>query len=155
RAADRVDEDRFMVLPFQPQTRIPVDSQPLPRVQIVAQLCRIPTMRSRTIRQILRCLLLLAIAALAALRAADPVPPELKYRAIRRIPLKGDTGWDYLVVDEKARKLYVTRGNFVSVLDADSGDLVGEIADTPGVHGVALAPELGQGYISNGRDNSV
>ena len=87
--------------------------------------------------------------------AADPIPPELKYRVIRRIPLKGDTGWDYLTVDEKARRLYVTRGTFVSVHDADSGEAVGEIADTPGVHGVALAPALGQGYISNGRDNSV
>jgi YVTN family beta-propeller protein len=109
----------------------------------------------------IRPLSILAIVISAALstprsaHADDPIPPEFKYRIVRRIPLKGETGWDYLTVDEKARRLYVTRGNFVSVLDADSGEVVGEIPDTPGVHGVALAPSLGQGYISNGRDNSV
>src|SRR4029077_10445594 len=69
--------------------------------------------------------------------------------------LKGDTGWDYLTVDEKARRLYVTRGTFVSIHDLDSGEAVGELDDTPGVHGVPLASEFGHGFISNGRDNSV
>ena len=88
-------------------------------------------------------------------RADGSIPPEFRYHVVRRLPLKGDTGWDYLTVDDKARRIYVTRGNFVSVHDADTGDAVGEIADTPGVHGVALATALGRGYISNGRDNSV
>ena len=88
-------------------------------------------------------------------RAADEIPPELKYRVLRRVPLEGETGWDYLVASGEKRRLYVTRGTHVSVLDADSGDVVGKVADTPGVHGVALAPALGRGFTSNGRDDSV
>ena len=87
--------------------------------------------------------------------ADEPVPAELEYRVVRRIPLKGETGWDYLAVDGKARRIYVTRSTRVDVLDADSGDLVGEIAGTEGVHGVALAPALGRGFTSNGRSDSV
>jgi DNA-binding beta-propeller fold protein YncE len=97
----------------------------------------------------------IVLGRIPAARAEEPVPPALKYRVIRQIPLKGDTGWDYLTVDDKARRLYVTRGSFVSVHDADTGEVVGEIADTPGVHGVAVAPAHDHGFISNGRDNSV
>src|SRR5450432_1030365 len=110
--------------------------------------------------RLLRLLPLLSLPALAPLvpsfmRAADEIPPELKYRVLRRIPLEGETGWDYLVASGERRRVYVTRGTHVTVLDADSGDAVGKIADTPGVHGVALAPELGRGFTSNGRDDSV
>ena len=107
------------------------------------------------------CLPVLLLATLAVAfaapgaRAEEPVPPQFKYKIIHRFPLKGETGWDYLAVDEKARRLYVTRGDFVSVHDADTGEAIGEIRDTPGAHGVALAPDLGRGYISNGHDNSV
>src|SRR5262249_35513243 len=71
------------------------------------------------------------------------------------IPLSGNKGWDYLTIDPAARRLYVTRGTTVTVLDPDNGTIVGEIKDTPGVHGVALAPGLGRGFASNGRDNTV
>lgn len=91
----------------------------------------------------------------APARAADEVPADLKYRVIRRLPLEGETGWDYLIASGEKRRLYITRGTHVSVLDADSGDVVGKVADTPGVHGVALAPALGRGFTSNGRDDTV
>ena len=67
----------------------------------------------------------------------------------------GDGGWDYLTADAAARRLYISRGTHVIVLDLDSGKLVGDIADTPGVHGIALAPELGRGFVSNGREGTV
>lgn len=77
------------------------------------------------------------------------------YAVRRTVVTGGEGGWDYLVVDSDARRLYVTRGTHVQVFDADTLEPVGDIPDTPGVHGVALAPELGRGFISNGRANSI
>jgi DNA-binding beta-propeller fold protein YncE len=91
---------------------------------------------------------LVAVATLL-LVAADP-----KYRVIKEIPIGGDGGWDYVIVDASSRRLYVSHATKIVVADADTGQIVGEIADTPGVHGIALAPELGRGYTSNGRSNS-
>jgi len=91
--------------------------------------------------------LLLAAAAVAA---AGP-----GYHIIATYKLGGDGGWDYLTVDAAARRLYISRATHVMVVDADSGKSVGDIADTPGVHGIALAPELGRGFVSNGREGTV
>jgi DNA-binding beta-propeller fold protein YncE len=77
------------------------------------------------------------------------------YRVVNTYKLGGDGGWDYLTVDSGARRLYVSRSTHVLVLDTDTGKNVGEIADTPGVHGIALAPELGRGFTSNGRESTV
>lgn len=75
--------------------------------------------------------------------------------AVQRWPIGGSGGWDYLTFDGSARRLYVTRGDRVVVVDGDSGKPAGEIAATDGVHGVALAPALGRGFTSNGRSNSI
>jgi DNA-binding beta-propeller fold protein YncE len=80
---------------------------------------------------------------------------DTAHAATQRWKIGGPGGWDYLTADSAARRLYVTRGDRVVVLDADSGKSVGEIAHTEGVHGVALAPELGRGFTSNGRSNSI
>ncbi len=77
------------------------------------------------------------------------------YHVIKSISLPGDTGWDYLVVDSDARRVYVSRGTHVAVLDADTYVVVGDIPDTQGVHGIALAPGLGRGFTSNGRANTA
>jgi hypothetical protein len=90
-------------------------------------------------------LLLLATFALAA----D------SYHVINTYKLGGDGGWDYLNLDSSSRRLYISRATHVIVMDADSGKVVGDIPDTPGVHGIALAPELGRGFISNGREGTV
>src|SRR5947209_730240 len=74
---------------------------------------------------------------------------------VHKIAVGGEGGWDYLTVDPGARRLYVSRGNRVTVLDLDKETVVGELADTPGVHGIAVVPELGKGFTSNGRDSSV
>lgn len=63
-------------------------------------------------------------------------------------------GWDYCIVDSAGRRLYQSHGNHVVVLDVDSDMLLGKIDNTPGVHGIALAPELGRGFTSNGQANS-
>jgi len=77
------------------------------------------------------------------------------YHITKKIPVAGQGGWDYLTVDESARRLYVSHGTQVEVLDVDSGEIVGKIANTPGVHGIAVAPELGRGFISNGQSSTV
>jgi hypothetical protein len=74
---------------------------------------------------------------------------------VHRIAVGGEGGWDYLTVDSEARRLYVSRGNRVTVLNLDTEAVVGELADTPGVHGIAVVPELGKGFTSNGQDSSV
>lgn len=77
------------------------------------------------------------------------------YHIIKKIPVEGLGGWDYLIVDEAARQLYVSHGTQVEVLNVDSGAIVGKIPNTLGVHGIALAPEFGCGFVSNGQNSTV
>jgi YVTN family beta-propeller protein len=77
------------------------------------------------------------------------------YSVIKKIPIPGNGSWDYLIVDPGARRLYVSHGTEVEVVDIDSLTLVGNIPKTPGVHGIALAPELGRGFVSNGQSSTV
>jgi DNA-binding beta-propeller fold protein YncE len=77
------------------------------------------------------------------------------YHVIKTVPVGGEGFWDYLTVDSEARRLYISHGTHVQVMDIDSYALVGDIPDTQGVHGIALAPELGRGFTSNGRANTV
>jgi hypothetical protein len=77
------------------------------------------------------------------------------YHVVKTYKLGGEGGWDYLTMDSVSRRLYISRATHVIVIDADSGQAVGDIPDTPGVHGIALAPELGRGFVSNGREGTV
>src|SRR5215467_16042061 len=77
------------------------------------------------------------------------------YKVMGRYPIPGVGGFDYVTLDDSARRLYVSHGTQVDVLDADSGKVVGAIPDTPGVHGAAIAPEFNHGFTSNGRENKV
>ncbi len=77
------------------------------------------------------------------------------YHVVTTYKVGGEGGWDYLTVDPDARHVYISRGTHVMVLDADSGKVAGDIADTQGVHGIALAPVLGKGFTSNGREGTV
>ena len=77
------------------------------------------------------------------------------YKVVGRYPVPGVGGFDYVTIDSDARRLYVSHGTQVEVVDADNGKLLGTITDTPGVHGVALASALKHGFTSNGRENKV
>ena len=83
------------------------------------------------------------------------VAADSGYHLINTYKLGGDGGWDYLTLDSSSRRLYISRATHVIVIDADSGKAGGDIPDTPGVHGIALAPELGRGFVSNGREGTV
>jgi DNA-binding beta-propeller fold protein YncE len=96
----------------------------------------------------------LSVLVLLALGTIAPAAPE-GYRLLKTIPVGGDGGWDYLIVDEAGRRVYISHGSEVVVLDADSYEVKGKIADLKGVHGIALAPDAGRGFISNGQANNV
>ena len=81
---------------------------------------------------------------------AHPAGPS-GYQVVKTIPIAGDGFWDYVTVDSDARRIYISHATKVVVLDADSFAATGEIPDTQGVHGIALAPELSRGFTSNGR----
>lgn len=92
---------------------------------------------------------------LAVFFAATAIAAGSGYHVIQTWKVGGEGGWDYLKIDSQARRLYISRATKVLVLDVDSGKPVGEIPDTQGVHGIALAPEFGKGFTSNGRENTV
>jgi DNA-binding beta-propeller fold protein YncE len=95
------------------------------------------------------CVLLLSVAG------AYAAPQGSTYKVIRRIPVGGEGGWDYLRVDPDAHRLYVSRGTHMMVIDEVSGKVIGDITNTKGVHGIALATDLGRGFTSNGQANTV
>jgi DNA-binding beta-propeller fold protein YncE len=77
------------------------------------------------------------------------------YHLLKKIPVGGEGGWDYITLDSATRRLFISRGTKVIVLDVDSGKSVGEIPNTEGVHGIALAADVGRGFTSNGRAGTV
>ena len=90
---------------------------------------------------------LVATVALAA--------PPSGYHIIKKVPIPGAGGWDYVTVDDAARRVYVSHATQVEVLNADTFELVGTIPNTPGVHGIAIASEFGRGFITAGKSDSV
>ena len=98
------------------------------------------------------CLVALSLAGLLAspqARAANT------YRFLKEIPVGSEGGWDYLSVDAAGRRLFVSHATKVVVIDLDKDSIAGEISDTPGVHGIAIAHDLGRAFTSNGRENKA
>jgi DNA-binding beta-propeller fold protein YncE len=93
------------------------------------------------------------IVGATILFAAPASSPE--YKVVATYKLGGEGGWDYLTFDTQGHRLFISRGTHVMVVDPDSGKVLGDIAGTNGVHGIALADDLGKGFTSNGRDNNV
>jgi DNA-binding beta-propeller fold protein YncE len=104
----------------------------------------------KTIQLSARLFLAIGASAMINLHAADA-----GYHNLKEIPVGGAGKFDYLSVDPDAHRLYVTHGTKVVVIDTEKDAVVGEVTDTPGVHGFALAPELKRGFSSNGRENKV
>src|SRR5437660_11790524 len=73
------------------------------------------------------------------------------YHALTEIAVGGSGGFDDLTIDSAARRLYVSHGTKVVVIDLDKNSVVGEVTDTPGIHGIVVVPELKRGFTSNGR----
>jgi YVTN family beta-propeller protein len=92
---------------------------------------------------------LLVMAAVIAFAA----PPS--YKVINKIKIGGGTRWDYAYLDSANHRLYVSHTTQTEVIDTATDKLVGTIPDTKGVHGIAVANDLGKGYTSDGNDNDV
>ena len=100
-----------------------------------------------------RILIALVIAAVFATSA--PAFAPAKYEVKHKYVLGGEGGWDYLTFDPAGKRLFISRGTHVMVVDPYKGSVIGDIPDTAGVHGIALAQDLGKGFTSNGRENTV
>lgn len=107
---------------------------------------RLTYMKLRTIPR------LLVLAAVSLLDFTTLPVRSADYHPLKEIPVGGAGGFDYLTVDPSARRLYVSHGTKVVVIDIEKGAIVGEVADTPGIHGIATAPDLKRGFTSNGRE---
>jgi len=101
-------------------------------------------------RHVMAALAFVGLAAAIGLHAQ-----EGPYRFVKEIPIGAEGGWDYLSVDPAAHRLYVSHATKVVVIDMQAAKVVGEIPDTPGVHGFAIAADLGKGFASNGRENKA
>ena len=97
----------------------------------------------------------LAACSVVALVSAAAFAAAVNYQLLKKVPLPGAGGWDYISVDDAARRIYISHATQVEVLDADSFSLVGTIPNTPGVHGIAIATDAGRGYISAGKSDAV
>lgn len=107
----------------------------------------------------------LALAPSVPLHAAPPAKAKAEakmdakagggYHVAKEIALGGEGGWDYLTVDPVGRRLYVSHSTKVEVVDVDSGKPVGQVQNLSGVHGIAVANDLGRGFISNGKSSTV
>jgi DNA-binding beta-propeller fold protein YncE len=95
------------------------------------------------------------VVAGSVVGAGRAEPPTKGYKLEKTVPVPGDGGWDYLTIDDAGRRVYVSHATCVEVLDADTGELKGQVSDTAGVHGIAVAPALGRGFASNGKADTV
>src|SRR2546423_3798246 len=95
------------------------------------------------------------IVLVSFLSAALWFQSPANYKLVGRYPIPGVGGFDYVTLDDAARRIYVSHATQVDVLDADSGKVIGTIADTPGVHGAAIASAFKHGFTSNGREDKV
>src|SRR5438309_7578097 len=96
-------------------------------------------------------LMIVVVLVAASALAFAPAKYEIKQKYV----LGGEGGWDYLTYDPAGKRLFISRGTHVMVVDPAKGAVIGDIPDTAGVHGIALAQDLGKGFTSNGRENSV
>jgi DNA-binding beta-propeller fold protein YncE len=99
--------------------------------------------------------LFVCVVAVLAIGASGYAQPSPGYHLLKKYVLGGDGRWDYITFDGDAHRLYISRSTHVMVVDADSGAIIGDIPNTSGVHGIAIATEFGKGFTSNGRDASV
>jgi DNA-binding beta-propeller fold protein YncE len=105
-------------------------------------------LRSRTLSPFLFAVVVLLAGITRHASAAEP-----QYKLLKQIQIGGGSGWDYLFAEPESHRLYVTHGTKVMVIDTETDKVVGEILDTPGVHGFVAVPALKRGFSSNGQEN--
>jgi YVTN family beta-propeller protein len=113
--------------------------------------------KGRSMRRIFFTVSVIGLIALAATMSKPLLAgsSSQQFNVTEKIPLEGGGRWDYLTVDPEAHRLYMSRTTHVAVIDTNSNKVVGDIPNTQGVHGIALAPDLGLGFVSDGGANQV
>ena len=106
-----------------------------------------------SLRSFLPLLASFCLSNIVADASAESVQPH--YAFVDSLPLSGSTHWDYLSFDPTSHRLFITRGDSVDVLNLDSKKITGTIPNLNGVHGVALATDLGKGFVTEGKANRV
>src|SRR5579859_3753506 len=143
------------------QTRVHLSSVHLPgAISDVVRTTASERREKKTMRKHLTLFGLVVPAAVALFCAAvfsnaAPKPGASGYRVIKTVSVPGDEGWDYVYVDSDARRVYISHASHTVVMNADTYAIEGDIPDTQGVHGIAIASDLGRGFTSNGRANTV
>lgn len=97
----------------------------------------------------------LALALVLFITALVAFAASINYQLLKKVEVPGSGGWDYVTVDDAARRVYISHSTQVEVLDADSLNHVGVIPNTPGAHGIAIDPVSGRGYITAGKSDAV
>jgi len=97
----------------------------------------------------------IAISLLALCACTAPAFGATSYKVTHAIAINGEARWDYLYTDSAQHRLYLSHGTQTEIIDTQSEKLLATIPDTAGVHGIALAPDLGLGYTSNGKTDSI
>lgn len=103
----------------------------------------------------MKCFALAAALTLALSCSSTATAFSANYHLAKTYVLGGEGGWDYLTYDSLGKRLFISRGTYVMVVDPQTGKIVGEVSHTPGVHGIAIAPDLGKGFTSNGSDGTI
>jgi YVTN family beta-propeller protein len=136
------------------------DSKSLLRACIVGLIFQGGTVRNHRYVWV-PCAGLLVLVAALNLTASKTVQAQessaagkSSYHLIKKVKLGGEGGWDYLTVDPASRRLFISRGTHVMIVDADEGKVVGDIPNTQGVHGIALVADMSKGFTSNGKTNT-
>jgi DNA-binding beta-propeller fold protein YncE len=96
-----------------------------------------------------------SIALLSILGLATPLTARAQAFKVDKVDIKGDGGTDYVTVEPATGRVFVTRGTHVMVVEGATGKVLGDIPDTPGVHGTGLVTKAGHGFTTNGGDQTV
>jgi YVTN family beta-propeller protein len=106
-------------------------------------------------KPIIKSLCLLACSMAISIPVHVLAQEKTGFHVLTDFPIHSTGGWDYITVDGKTKRVYASHGMQVNILDAATGDSVGYIPNTQGVHGIAIASEFNKGYTSNGRANNI
>lgn len=103
----------------------------------------------------LLCWACVLVSSLVLISVSASTASAQSYKVLRRMPVGGEGGWDYVRVDSDAKRIYLSRGDHMMVVDETSGKVVGDLPNTKGIHGMALVTDMNKGYTSNGGAGTV
>ncbi|HYS26833.1 MAG TPA: hypothetical protein VEP46_14575, partial [Vicinamibacterales bacterium] len=98
---------------------------------------------------------LIALLLLGTAAALVPAPGRAQTFKVEKFDIKGDGGTDYVAVEPATGRVFVSRGDHMMVVEGATGKVLGDIPNTPGVHGAGIVTKAGHGFTTNGGDMTV